>query len=130
MSIIAGIILAHLCGDYLIQSQWMADHKTERWWPAIAHGLTYTLPFLFLTQSIPALLVICVTHIIIDHYRLAKHLIFAKNFIAPRSEWPTWEDSKATGYPSRVPVWMAVWLMIVADNTIHILVNLAAILFL
>lgn len=128
MEILSTIILIHLFSDYILQSQWMADHKTERWWPAIAHGITYTLPFLFITQSFWALLIIGGTHIIIDHYRLAKHLIFVKNFIAPRKEWPTWEDSKATGYPSRVPAWMSTWLMIICDNTIHILINLGAIL--
>lgn len=33
--------LAHMVGDYLIQSDWMAQEKTKRWWPAIAHALTY-----------------------------------------------------------------------------------------
>ena len=37
-----GIILAHLVGDYLIQSDWMASEKTKKWWPAIAHGITYS----------------------------------------------------------------------------------------
>lgn len=130
MEFIAAILLAHLVGDYVLQSDWMANEKTKSWWPAIAHGLTYTLPFLLITQSIPALLVIAVTHIIIDRFRLAKQLVFIKNFIAPKRAWPTWEDSKATGYPSKTPVWMATWLMIIADNCAHILINLAAILWL
>jgi hypothetical protein len=46
------IILAHLVGDYLIQSDWMANEKTKRWWPAIAHGLTYTIPYVLVTQSL------------------------------------------------------------------------------
>lgn len=130
MEFIAAIILAHLVGDYLLQSHWMANEKTKHWWPAIAHGITYTLPFLLITQSIPALLVIGGTHIVIDRFRLAKQLVFVKNFLAPKSAWPTWEDSKATGYPSKTPAWMAVWLMIVADNTIHLLINFAAIMWL
>ena len=36
-----GIVLAHLVGDYLIQSHWMAVEKVNRWWPAIAHGLAH-----------------------------------------------------------------------------------------
>ncbi|WP_205679869.1 DUF3307 domain-containing protein [Paenarthrobacter ureafaciens] len=35
--IVLWILLAHLIGDYLIQSDWMASEKTKRWWPAIAH---------------------------------------------------------------------------------------------
>ena len=69
-----GIILAHLVGDYLIQSDWMASEKTKKWWPAIAHGITYTLPYALVTQSLLALAVIAGTHVIIDHYRLARHV--------------------------------------------------------
>ena len=70
------ILLAHLVGDYLLQSHWMATEKTKHWWPALAHGITYTLPYLFITQSPLALLVIAGTHIVIDRYRLAKHLVW------------------------------------------------------
>ncbi|MBT2390812.1 DUF3307 domain-containing protein [Streptomyces sp. ISL-1] len=30
-------LLAHLAGDYLIQSDWMATEKVKRWWPAVVH---------------------------------------------------------------------------------------------
>ena len=125
-----GIILAHLVGDYVIQSHWMACEKTKRWWPAIAHGLTYTLPYLLVTQSPAALAVIAGTHIIIDRFRLAKHLVWAKNQLAPKAFRPVWADAKVTGYPSETPAWMSVWLMIVADNTVHLLINTAAVVWL
>lgn len=130
MDVIAAIIVAHLVGDYILQSHWMAQKKTEEWLPAILHGVTYTLPFLFITQSILALLVIAGTHIIIDHYRLAKHVSFAKNFMSPKTHHPTWQDSKGTGFPSDTPPWLAVWLMIITDNTLHILINVGAVLWL
>ena len=126
-----GLILAHFVGDYILQSGWMANEKTRRWWPAIAHGITYTLPFLFVTQSPWALLVIGGTHIIIDRYRLAKYVTFAKEFIAPRRTWPSWEDAKDNaGFPSSVPPWLSFWLMFIADNTIHMLINVGAVLLL
>lgn len=121
------IVLAHMIGDYLIQSDWMALEKTKKWVPAITHGITYTLPFLFITLSIPALLVICVTHIIIDHYRLAKYVVYAKNYISPRKYWPEWDRCKETGYDKDRPPFLAVWLMIIADNIIHVLINIGAI---
>lgn len=124
------IVLAHLAGDYLIQSDWMATEKTKRWWPAIAHGLTYTLPYLLITQSPVALAVIAGTHIIIDHYRLARHVAWFKNQIAPKAFRSEWHDCKGTGYPSDKPTFMAVWLMIIADNTIHLAINAFAVLFL
>ena len=125
-----GIILAHLVGDYIIQSDWMANEKTKRWWPAIAHGLTYTIPYVFVTQSLIALAVIGGTHIIIDRYRLARHLSWFKNQAAPKAYRSQWQDCKATGYAADKPPFMAVWLLIIADNTVHLLINTAAVLWL
>jgi hypothetical protein len=127
--VIAEVLVAHLVGDYLLQSHWMATEKVKRWWPAIVHGVLYTVPFLFITQSPWALAVIAGTHIVIDRYRLAKHLSWFKNQLGP-SPRPTWEDSKATGFPSDTPPWLAVWLMIILDNTVHVLINIAAITYL
>ena len=120
-------------GDYLIQNQWMADNKTSRWWPALVHGLTYTLPFLFLTHSLAALLVISLTHAVIDRYRLAKYLVWAKNQLVPsasRYAWGSENNNPVTGAPKSVPDWMAVWLMIILDNTLHLVLNALALSFL
>ena len=122
--------IAHLFGDYVIQTHHQAVEKTKRWLPAILHGVTYTLPFVLLTQSIPALLIICVTHIIIDHYRLARHLVWAKNHLAPRAFWPSKEDLHTTGSPSSAPVWLSTWVMIIADNATHLAINALSIIFL
>ncbi|MFJ4418266.1 DUF3307 domain-containing protein [Streptomyces sp. NPDC088925] len=126
-----GILLAHLAGDYLIQSHWMANEKTKRWWPAWAHALTYGLPYLAVTRSPAVLAVIVVTHAVIDHYRLARHVVWAKNLLAPKAHRHPWSECSATGYPAAsAPPWLAVWLMIIADNTLHLLINTAAILWL
>ena len=125
-----GILLAHLVGDYLLQSHWMACEKTKRWWPAVAHAATYTVPYVFVTQSVWALLTIGVTHAVIDRYRLAKHVVWFKNQLAPKSFRPAWVDSKVTGYPSDTPLWMSTWLMIIADNTLHLLINTASVAWL
>jgi hypothetical protein len=124
------IVLAHLVGDYLIQSHWMATEKTKRWLPAIMHGITYTLPYALITQSPLALIVIGGTHIIIDRFRLARHIAWFKNQLGPKRSRPQWADAKATGYPSDTPAWLSVWLMIIADNTIHLMINTAAIIWL
>lgn len=125
-----GIILAHLVGDYLIQSDWMAQEKTKRWLPAIVHGLTYTLPYILVTQSVTALAVIGGTHIVIDRYRLARQVVWLKNNVGPKRHRHPWAECRATGYHESMPVWMAVWLMIIADNTIHLLINTAAVVWL
>lgn len=125
-----GILLAHLAGDYLIQSDWMATQKTKRWWPAIVHAVTYGIPYVAVTRSPVALVVIVATHAVIDRYRLARHIVWAKNFLAPRSYWRPWSECKATGYPPDRPDWLVVWLMIVADNTIHLAINTASVMWL
>ena len=111
-------IVAHLVGDYLTQSHWMATCKTKRWLPAALHAAIYTVTFCFLTQSLLALAVIGGTHFLIDRYRLARFVVWAKN----GARGPI----TATGYPDDVPAWLSVWLLIIADNTLHILINGAA----
>jgi hypothetical protein len=121
-------LVAHLLGDYVIQSHWMACTKTERWWPAVIHAATYTIPFALITLDPIALAVIGGTHAVIDRYRLARHLCWLKNQMAPAGWRPTWSTSSATGYdPDRAAPGMAVALMIVADNTLHIAINTTAI---
>lgn len=128
-ALLLGVVL-HFVGDYLTQSHWMAVEKTKRHLPAILHGLVYGLPFLLLTRSPAALAVIAGTHIVIDRYRLARHVIWAKNLMAPRGHNPPWSACKATGYPPDTPQFLAVGLLIVADNTMHILINCAALAWL
>lgn len=125
-ALFAGLV-AHMVGDYLVQSHWMATEKTKRWWPAIAHAVSYGLPFLVVTRNPVALGVIVGTHAVIDRYRLARHVIWAKNRLGPSKSCPSWNECRATGYPPETPPWLAVWLLIIADNTIHVLINSAVI---
>lgn len=124
---IAWIILAHLVGDYLLQTDWMAQEKTKRWLPAILHGLAYTLPFLLITTSPWALLVIGGTHIVIDRYRLAKHVVWFKNQLQPKRYRP---GHTPTGMLEETPDWLAYWLLFIQDNIIHILINVLAVVYL
>ena len=179
----ADALVAHLVGDYILQSDYMATEKTKKSVAALAHVFMYTLPFLALTQSWKALLFIAGTHFIIDRWRLARYVCWLKNFLAPR--WlsgpePTvatfstpiqrvhnldnestfvlritsgqhageerkvtgasdmgrvlhleperfrnhpWSECEATGYHKDRPPFLSVWLLIIADNTLHILLN-------
>jgi hypothetical protein len=155
-------ILIHLWGDYLTQSDWMAQNKTKAHLPAAVHALVYSAPFLFI-GSWKAVLVICATHFLIDRYRLARYVVWAKNFISPKLPWvqpgpslrkDLWEqrllrsdDLRSpspdcqyrevyrrnaplsvcpTGYPPQTPPWLAFWLLIIADNTLHLTINYIA----
>ena len=140
-------IVAHLVGDYSLQSHWMATEKIKQSLAAALHAIFYTLPFLFLTQSPEALAVICGSHFVIDRWRLARYVIWLKNWIALPSlyaketisplagkhlryglEWDNkpWAECSKTGYPDDTPPWLSVWLLIIADNTLHLICNAAA----
>lgn len=140
-------LVAHAVGDYVLQSHWMATEKTRRSAAAAAHALCYTLPFLALTRSPVALAVVCSTHFVIDRWRLARYVVWAKNFLAPRRWLPDpyiangappggegrrvrhyrWSECSATGYGPDVPPWLAVWLLIIVDNLMHVGCNALAI---
>lgn len=127
-------LLLHFVGDYVIQSDWMATRKirqpgetrhqcAEGWAAVLAHGITYTVPFLVITTDPVALAIIGGTHVLIDRYRLARHVIWAKNQVGPRSTRRPWRECVKTGYNPDVPIWLAHWLMVVVDNTIHVAIN-------
>lgn len=164
-------LILHLIGDYLTQSDWMAINKTKSFLPAAIHALIYSLPFFLLTglggRGFLAWLVILNTHFFIDRYRLARYVVWAKNFIGPKRKheliaetierlrdlgtisrdhvfrpgeldvvlaqnkqtWignPPWSMCTKTGYPPDRPEWLTVWLLIIADNTMHLAINYAS----
>ena len=129
--ITADQLVAHAIGDYVLQSDWMATEKTKRSTAALAHAMAYTLPFLFLRPSYAALAVMAGTHFVIDRWRLARFVCWFKNIsLCPPSavagEEFAWSNCRATGYPSERPAFLAVWLLIIADNVMHVLINGAA----
>jgi hypothetical protein len=117
-------LVCHAIGDYVLQSDWMATEKTKRSVAAAAHASWYALPFLFLRPSLAAVAVIIGTHFVIDRWRLARFVCWAKNALWPGN--PPWRECVATGYPPTRPPWMSVWLLIIADNVMHVLINGAA----
>ena len=121
-------ILLHLIGDYITQTDWMAKNKTKSHAAAGAHAVVYALPFLILSPSATAFAVILGTHFLIDRYRLARLVVFAKNWTTNRKL--AWADCSATGYHKDDPAWLTVWLLIAADNTLHLVINYAALRFL
>lgn len=135
-------LVAHAVGDYILQSDWMADNKTKSHVAAAVHAVTYTLPFLLITQSLPALGVICGTHFVIDRWRLARFVVWLKNGpitfrhssnftsrpeFADASRDYVWKPVTATGYPDSKPPFLSVWLLIIADNILHVLCNALAV---
>ena len=115
-------LLAHAIGDYVIQSHWMANEKVKRWLAAAIHAVTYGLPFLFLRPSFLAMLVIVGTHAVIDRYRLARWVVGFRNAVF-RPGGAGWGRDLGTPFPPGTPESLAIWLVIIADNTAHVLLN-------
>jgi hypothetical protein len=120
-------LLAHAAGDYVCQSDWMASEKTERSprgrRAAAAHALSYAAWFLPLTRSPRALATIAGTHFIIDHWRLAKRVCWAKNQVAPaRHRYEYVHPNDLTGHQPKSNG-LDLLLMIAVDNCLHVAIN-------
>ena len=116
-------LIAHMIGDYVIQSDWMANNKTK---PglfglsvAFYHAATYTIPFIFIIQNPISLAIIMVSHGLIDHFRLAAKYTQLRN----------WNWQTSNGFPADRPVWLTTWVVILVDNTFHLLINYCAIAY-
>lgn len=134
------ILLAHLFGDYWLQNDWMACNKKIQLLPAVIHGIVYTLPFLLITQSITALLIICITHILIDHtdivgtFNQIKNWKFKQDSIILSEQLSNGQQRASIielndGYYGR-PLFIRIWLIIIQDNALHLLINYLSILYL
>jgi hypothetical protein len=165
----AAQLVAHFVGDYLLQNTWMATRKTGSSVAALVHALVYILPFLFITRSLAALAVMVATHFAIDRWRLARYVVWARNWLAPR--WRVlhtshcfqefniemrphltdegeknlmvaikttplvttvirthpWSQCCDTGFEPEIPAFLAIWLLIITDNIIHVGINALAI---
>lgn len=120
-------LISHLLGDYVFQNHWMATNKVRAWFPAIVHAAVYSLIFLlWLQPSWQAMAVIFGTHAIIDRYRLAGYWVrfygigCESCFQRYNREMMGWPPTKPA------PPFLAVWLLIIVDNTFHLVINHAA----
>lgn len=122
-------LVAHAVGDYILQSQWMADNKRKDSFAAGIHCALYTLPFALITHNEPVLWLIFGSHFLIDRFGLARYIVWLKNGPWDLSGYPfvgaipPLKPLTPTGYPDRVPPWLSNWLTIIADNILHVLCN-------
>lgn len=116
--------ILHAIGDYITQNHWLATNKTKYnfngWIACFVHCVFYSLPF-FLIASPLAVLIIFLSHFIIDKFRLAQYWTRLVN-----NEW----QSNNFGYPEDAPVFLSLWLVIIIDNILHIVINFLAIKYL
>lgn len=105
-------LLCHFIGDYWLQNDWMALNKKKNFFIALFHSVIYTLPFIIITRNILSLLIICVTHAIIDGTNIINKLNQIKNL----------DFKNDDGYGNR-PLFIRVWLIIIQDNIFHLTIN-------
>ena len=96
-------IYAHLIGDYLFQSDWMASGKKVKSWICFVHVLTYLIPFLFTDLSLWQIGAIGIQHFVQDRTNIILWIMKVKG-------------SEAFSKPPCGP-----WSIILTDNIIHIL---------
>lgn len=120
-------LVAHVIGDYILQSEWMATQKSRRSLPALVHSLTYLIPFLFITRNPYTLAVIAGTHFVLDRWHLARHVAWIKNRPWPGSA--PWSECSKTGFHPDTAPWLAGWLVIIVDNVLHVVINGLAITY-
>ena len=143
-------ILAHIFGDFILQSDWMALNKSKRSIPCLVHVLIYTACFLLLTTSWKALLVIGATHFFFDRFHTPlKRLLWVKNHIGPTMQYPPYEYCNSTGYFDDSPYntkqadesmikqfgkprhfFITIWIYIIIDNFCHLFINYMALRYL
>lgn len=107
------LFLAHLVGDYLLQTEWMAKYKAEQWRPLLAHCFVYTLTvsvaaYLFLPTGLSwwAIGFVFLTHVILDRRGIVR-------FWYERVMGVTDDRNK--------------WLMIMVDQTFHLIILAVAV---
>ena len=116
-------LIAHLWGDYVLQTDHMAARKQASKRVALLHAAEYTACFLPLTRDPRALATIGLTHAAIDHWRLARPAVWATNQASPREHRYPYSESGWHGYPKGKPEWLAGWLLIIQDNAAHLAIN-------
>ncbi|WP_227396347.1 DUF3307 domain-containing protein [Jeotgalibacillus aurantiacus] len=101
------LFLAHLIGDFLFQTGWMASKKSTEWIPLLTHCFVYTITILIVSwmtfgvMSLVAYLFIFVTHVILDRQK------FVRWWVKRMMQTPAGPDK---------------WLTIVVDQIFHLII--------
>jgi hypothetical protein len=110
-------LLLHLFGDFILQNDNVGVRKKEKSLTGLLyclyHCLTYSLPFLLITNW-KACLLIGIGHFIIDRWNIVGHFIKTKNFV---------DTLENFGYKKERPFSITIWLYIIQDNSIHLIWN-------
>ncbi len=118
-------LILHGVGDYIIQTdKWAVGKKNKGLYGLICclkHCITYTIPFMLITQSLLALLSIFISHFVVDRTRVIEWGIALKNGV---------KNIDNFGFDASKPKFIAFWLFIITDNVVHLLCNYLSLTYL
>ncbi len=60
------LVLCHLIGDYVLQDDYLAQHKGRNWYVLFAHCVIYLVPFYCFFGFVWQLIPVFVLHFIVD----------------------------------------------------------------
>ena len=66
IKLIIAIIFCHLVGDYVLQSDFIANTKGKNWYHLFVHCALYCLPFYIVFGFNEKVVYLLITHIVID----------------------------------------------------------------
>jgi len=96
------LLLAHLVGDYILQTDWMATQKKWSNYACLVHALTYAVPFVFCG--------FCWWQLV---------LVVLQHWLQDRGGFVTWfMRVKGSGHFASGP--LAPWSVILTDNILHL----------
>lgn len=121
-------VLLHLLGDYFLQNDWMAVNKSKYsplgWSTCFLHCLLYSIPFGIYYHSMEIFLLVFATHFLIDKFSLAVYWtkLINNTWLADSCTWQAKLGFRASGPLGRQD-YIAVWIHIIRDNSLHIAGN-------
>lgn len=105
------LLILHLIGDFVLQNDWMAEHKTkftrEGFLACFVHCLVYSAPFYSLNFSVEHTFLVFITHFIIDKFRLAYY----------------WCEFMNVGARLENGHWLKTYLIFQVDMCFHLICN-------
>jgi hypothetical protein len=111
VNLFEALLVGHLVGDFLVQTNWMAREKTVRWSALLVHSAVYTA------------CVAAAGELVGGMAPLAVALVFVSHAILDRRTFVRWWGRHVQGV-TRVD---DQWLLIMTDQVWHVLVLVAAV---